>query len=572
MTNVNKVYLSLKKEVLEILTDTKKFKDSTIKIFPKQMTCGKSYLQGHDLLDIINEKYPHIKYIFRISPTNEVADDGTFDGKLTPPFKNVVLPPFSADYTAQRQFENYINNLDKQSNFCFSFTHALFNTWAKSGKFESMLKNFKDKSVLIVEEAHQFIGCGDGSSNAYKEVTGYESPYTAETARRIQAWAQKNGMVIGFTATPTNHHKGQDGEFHSFSKEMFEICGELSPREDLISTQAWLKDAHQYNLRRGQPIESVKSCVGEAIDSLFAREDQLRQLQERDPNINTKLTGLFTCGTKAGVWGSPIHSNYGQKNKKGKLLPQKGMVETIAAHLLQMGFDESHKMIATLQEKGSGGNRIRDLSGDPRNCESIQTFEQIKERLLEQNDPLRYLIVVYRARSGISVNNLGAMVIGGIREPALIRTMIPVQVYGRMLRANPGTGTLIMDKYANNLEAYLKNYSTDFNVDIQTMVDSMRIANHWDLWYPTSYDGKTTTDTWKESLKELKDYYVNSFEEGEIWMQSVLPYLKPPTSAFLPINLEIEVECNGEMIKVNLNKQVNEWRGDGTLDAFFNMT
>ena len=104
------------------------------------------------------------------------------------------------------------------------------------------------------------------------------------------------------------------------------------------------------------------------------------------------------------------------------------------------------------------------------------------------------------------------------------------------------------------------------------MVDSMRIANHWDLWYPTSYDGKTTTDTWKESLKELKDYYVNSFEEGEIWMQSVLPYLKPPTSAFLPINLEIEVECNGEMIKVNLNKQVNEWRGDGTLDAFFNMT
>ena len=77
MTNVNKVYLSLKKEVLEILTDTKKFKDSTIKIFPKQMTCGKSYLQGHDLLDIINEKYPHIKYIFRISPTNEVADDGT---------------------------------------------------------------------------------------------------------------------------------------------------------------------------------------------------------------------------------------------------------------------------------------------------------------------------------------------------------------------------------------------------------------------------------------------------------------------------------------------------------------
>ena len=57
MTNATKVYLSLKKEVLEILADTKRFKDSKIKIFPKQMTCGKSYLQGHELLDIIKDNF-----------------------------------------------------------------------------------------------------------------------------------------------------------------------------------------------------------------------------------------------------------------------------------------------------------------------------------------------------------------------------------------------------------------------------------------------------------------------------------------------------------------------------------
>ena len=180
--------------------------------------------------------------------------------------------------------------------------------------------------------------------------------------------------------------------------------------------------------------------------------------------------------------------------------------------------------------------------------------------------------MVQRARSGISVNNLGAMVVGGIREPALIRTMIPCQVYGRMLRANPGTGTLIMDKYANNLEEYLKYYREDNpHVDIQTMVDAIRIANHWDLWYPTSVEGSSTTDTWKESLDELKEYYVNTVDEGEIWMVGVIPTYKPPLINFLPIDLEIDVECNGETYKRNVNKEVLEWRGDGTLDAFFNI-
>ena len=571
MTNETKVYLSLKKEVKNVITDANKFKNSKIKIFPKQMSCGKSYLQGHDLLDIVKKKYPNIKYIFRISPTNEVADDGTFDGELTSPFKNVILPTFSADYKGQREFENYMSNLDARCNFCFSFTHALFNTWAKSGKFESMLKNFKDKSILIVEEAHQFIGCGDEGNNAYLEATGYISPYTAETAKRIYAWAQKNGMVIGFTATPTNHHKEKDGNFHSFTKDMFEICGELSPKKDLISSQAWLKNEYRYNLKRGYPIESVQPHVAKAIDSLYSREFKLRELQRKDPNIKTKLTGLFTCGTKAGVWGSPIHSNYGQRNKKGKLLPQKGMVETIAEYLVELGYDENLKMIATLQEKGSGGNRIWDLSSDPKNCESIQTFEQIKQRLLDENDPLRYLIVVNRARSGISVNNLGAMVIGGIREPKEIRTMIPVQVYGRTLRANPGTGTIIMDKYFNNLELYLKNYHTDFNVDPQTMVDAMGIANYWDIWYPTSYDGTDTTNTWKESLTELKESYVNSYEEGEKWMNDICPDLQF-TDTFLPFDLSIQVPCNGKMIDVKLNDKLNEWKGDGTLDKFFNLT
>ena len=561
-------YLDLKKEVEKLISNTEKFKDGMIKIFPKQMSCGKSYIQGHDLLYALDKNYKEVKYIFRICPTDEVADDGTFSD-LKEPFKEVILPSFSPNYRGQKEFENYINNLDKASKFCFSITHALFNVWNKSGRFDYMLDELKDKAVLIVEESHQFIGCGDKGPDAYLETTGYGSPYTAETAKRIERWAQRNGMVIGFTATPTKHHDQEDGENHSYSL-MYDKVGDLSPRKDLIGAQSWLGKVTEYHYTKRDPVLSVSKSIKESISSLFEREDKLKILKDKDPRINSKLTGLFTCGTKAGVWGCPIHSNFGKKNKKGQLLPQKGMVEIISSYLRdEIGFDPSLKMIATLQEKGSGGNRIWDLSEDPKNCESVQSFEQIKTRLLDEFDPLRYLIVVNRARSGISVNNLGAMVVGGIREPSLIRTMIPNQMYGRMLRANPGTGQLIMKQYQNNLEYYLQDYSFTYNVDKDVVLNSILAANYFDIWYPVSTYGKDTTDTWKESMEELKEYYVNTYEEGKEWLRSL--GWKPPISSFLPINLEIDVECNGEIIKRNVNKEVSDWRGDGTLEKFFNM-
>ena len=557
------VYKDLKKHVFKILEDIERFcKKDNIIIFERQMSTGKSKLQGKDLPGKIHKEYPNVKYIFRLCPTDEVADDETFKD-VQDPFKYIRLPQFRNE----EEFIGFIDLLEDTSKiYCFSFTHALFRL-----KYETLVDRIGGKSVLIIEEAHQFIGSGDPGADAYKQTTGYRSPYSAATARKVHKWAKDHGRVIGFTATATKHHH-QDTDLFGDNldqkyTQMFDIGCELAPREMLIGSQSWLNNETEYEFTPREPITSVSKSVQDAIDSLFKREKQLRALQSKDPNIDSKLTGLFTCGTRKGVWGCPIHGN-GIESKRWKPSPHDmGMVEIIIQHLSNLGFDPSLQMIATLQEKGGGGNRIWDLDG---NFETVKTFPEIKSKLLDPNDPLRYLIVVQRARSGISVNNLGAMVVGGIREPALIRTMIPCQVYGRMLRANPGTGTLIMNKYANNLEAYLKYYREDNpHVDIQTMVDAIRIANHWDLWYPTSVEGSSTTDTWKESLDELKEYYVNTVDEGEIWMCGVIPTYKPPLTNFLPIDLTIERECNGELVKYNVNQEVSEWKGDGTLDAFF---
>jgi len=42
----------------------------------------------------------------------------------------------------------------------------------------------------------------------------------------------------------------------------------------------------------------------------------------------------------------------------------------------------------------------------------------------------------------------------------------------------------------------------------------------------------------------------------------------------LPFNLEVEVECpcDGSKFKIDVSKEIEEWKGDGTLDAFFNIS
>tara|TARA_Y100001963_G_scaffold89595_1_gene123678 strand:+ start:183 stop:1949 length:1767 start_codon:yes stop_codon:yes gene_type:complete len=561
-----KVYVDFKREVYSLLETTKRFISKQIKILKKQMSIGKSYLQGKELPKKLKEVFPEMKFIFRVCPTTEVAGDGVFD-KVILIEDNYKYKYRPLEDIGKNALEDYLNDLLENDNvYCFTFTHALL-----ADQFEIFLK-FAEKSVLIIEEAHQFVGCGDAGSPAYTHVGGYGSNYKAKTAGRIREWTEVNGRVMGFTATSTLHHEGDttaipgtEGEVLS---DLFDTVNDLAPRKDLISSQAWLGNTKQYFFRKREPQVSVTQSVKEAIDSLVKREDQLNELRQYDKNITSKLTGLFVCGTARGVWGCPIHANEHVNKKTGKPHDM-GMVEIISDHLVNdLGYDPSLKMIATLQEKGAGGNRVWDLTGDKKNCQKVKTFEEIKKRMLDPNDPLRYLIVVNRARSGISINNLGAMVVGVVRDPQMVRTAIPLQVYGRMLRANPGTGPLITDKYYNNLDQYTSGYIFDNpEVSSHTMLEAMRISNHFDLWYPLDIDNGPNTVVWRDALQELKENYVNTLDEGLVYYSIEKPDI---TDSFLPLDLEIEVDCDGVGTQtVNLNEQLLEWKGDGTLERFF---
>ena len=566
------------------------FLEPKVKVYPLQTSGGKSHYQDKEMPLELKQAFPEMKYIFRLSPTREVANDGTFEKvhELSTDsgtnFSFIADPPSSNILDC---FGNMPNTV-----LCVSCTHTYFST-----NFERLLKYAPD-SVLVIEEAHQFVGAADPGSESYVINFGYSAEYTAETWQKISKWRDVNPRIIGFTATPTEHHKG-----HSLLSSQFIVCGELAEKKVILPSQAWMNKAHPYSFTKYQGQSSVEPAIHQSIDLLFEREQKLTDLKyftinldddtrnklsylsemsmktdeeyighliekkyksefgdktptlsdksKRDDLINTKLTAMYVCGDSRGVWGCSIDE----------------VRETISKYLLaDCGFDESDKMIATMVESSSGGNTIWTLNGVA--AEKVDN-PTLMERLHAEHDPLRFLLVINRGRSGINVHNLTAQVVCRIRDPKEVRTPIPIQIFGRMVRLNAGTGDIVRKKYMNNLDNYLKYYPEDYNVDIETVVETIKVANVFDIWHPTNGKAKRT---WEESLIEFQRDYVNSTQDGYEYLYETTEIEKPKES-FLPINLEIEVECpcDGTKFMVNVNKEVEDWKGDGTLNAFFNM-
>ena len=552
-----KVYKDFCEEVTQVIKDPSLFMSDKIKILQKQMGIGKSFFMGERLPHIIKEEFDDIRFIIRIAPTCETADDDFIHCINYPGYQYQNLRDIRSG------LDNFLNIfLRTKDIFVFSITHTRF-----THEYETFLKHV-DKSVLFIEEAHQFLAVGDDGDKKYGWVTGYPSPFDAKVAERLKNWVEINPRVLAFTATPTIHHKA-DLPGYSYKipgtdvklSDCFTTCNHLSPLEDLIDTQSWVDKTIAYDFKERDSQNSVREPIYNAIDSLFERERRLILLKEKDNNIHTKLTGLFMCGYKAGVWGCPMHRN--DKHKEG-------MVEIIANYLRSKGYDEDMQMIATLQEDGGSdaGNRIWDLSGDKRNCEKVKSFDEIKERMLNPDDPLRYLIVLNRARSGVSINNLGAMVVGVVRDPAYSRTHIPVQVLGRLLRSNPGTGSLITKKYCNNLTEYISGYPIDYNqMDVDVIVETIKITNKFDIWYPVDTYRKAL-DVWGDAVRELRESYCNSVKVGHEWLHRIT-CTKPQNMYGWETGYSSPDDLLCPHCGKSISNYVEEKIGDGTLIPFF---
>lgn len=525
------------------------FLEPKVKVFPLQTSGGKTHFQNKEMPIKLKEAFPDMKYIFRLSPTREVAYDGTFvnvsdlSGEYN--FGYVPDPPSTGILDAFGKMPNTV--------LCISCTHTYFIT-----NFERLLK-YASQSVLVIEEAHQFIGCADSGSESYIINFGYSSEYTAETWQKIAKWRDVNPRILGFTATPTEHHKG-----HSSLSDQFIVCGKLADKKVILPSQAWMNIPHPYSFTKYQGQSSVEPAIHQSVDLLFEREQKLTDLKyfplereeqlsstylrpDKDVNINTKLTALYVCGDSRGVWGCSIDE----------------VRESIAKYLLaDCGYEESDKMIATMVEDSSGGNTVWTLGGIA--SEKHVENSVLMSRLHDEYDPLRFLLVINRGRSGINVHNLTAGVICRIRDPKEVRTPIPIQIFGRMVRLNAGTGDIIRKEYVNNLDNYLKYYSKDYKVNIETVIETIKVSNVFDIWHPTNGKAKRT---WEESLIEFERDYVNTSKEGFDYLHEFTGVEKPQCNSHIQVNDELPLNC--PYCGSSIEQKITEWATSGTLDRFF---
>ena len=567
-----RVYAELRQDIIDVL-ESDIFENEKIKVIVKQMGIGKSYLQGNELPNLLQKNFSKLKFIIRVAPTLDTSNDDIFPDEkekdnVTYKFRNIEMH--------KGDMSQYLEDLsDNKTVYIFSITHSRF-----SSLFKYFL-NYADRSVILIEEVHQYLAVGDAGSVPYGFGTGYRSGFDARVADRLRKWMKINGRILAFTATPTLHQQeykdyieNPDGTFSDEKySDLFQSVNELADVKDIIANQSWVGITKPYQLIKNDTQDSVRDGVGECIDSLIKREKQLEKLQEKDPNITPKLVGMYKCGTGRGVWGCPIHAGrFGGNGKASSVEHSEGMVQIITNHLLARGYEEEDEMIATLQESGSGGNRIWNLKEET--VKKNLDFDEVKSMLLDPEHPLRHLIVVNKGGSGININNIAAIFIGTVRDAAWSREHIPNQNFGRGLRINTGVGNLAQIKYLNNLENYLSMYPIDYGIDKKVMVETIKIANRLDIWYPKGLEKRirdvrpTKVDVWTDAVKIFREKYCNSIEDGHKWVHE---FTNTPQIPTLPFDLNIQVPCNGKMIEVNLNDQVKEWKGDGTLDKFFNL-
>ena len=526
-------YEQLKKDFEDAVRNKEILESPKLKIIQGQTGLGKSRYQDKEMPTILKEVFPQLKYIIRVSPTTEVANDGTFL------YVDDLDDGDTQYYYCENPSPHSIKQMGRIPNavICISTTHGYF-----SQNFER-LKKLASESIVIIEEAHQYVGCGDAGNQAYVTTYGYHTEYGAKTVQKFLEWAEVNPRIIGFTATVTRHHEGDTS-----LTDRFIICNKMQPKVNLIASQAWLDRNISYQFAKKQGRNSIAKSIHDSIETIENKEKALRALKAYDPNINAKLTGLYLAGTKSKVWGADIDD----------------VREVITEYLLGLDYEPIDKMIATMTETGI---RVWNLKGESETIPKNNSEELIR-RLEDPTNPLRFVVVINRARSGINVHNFAVEVVCRLRDPREIRTLIPIQMYGRLVRINVGTGNIIRQKYKNNIREYILGYSEKYGIPIDIVVETIKVANTFDIWFPTN---DKVQRTWEESIIDFKKDYVNMKDVGYEYLDQFSGVEKPPLTEFLPINLTIERECNGELVKYNVNKEVTEWKGDGTLDAFFNI-
>ena len=404
-------------------------------------------------------------------PQKEILDTGEWFQGLTA----TKTPGTQLVFGNARQAMDYLKAGVK---VIFLTTHRGFVVEPTGKELIKYLKKSSKNFAIWVDEAHSWM-ISDLAN--YKKGTGNNiSVYEATLFTALQELSVKTPYIFGLTATPNREAKGV---ITPIGDMKLSVINDFPPKELLISSTSWLSSTSFYDPKSPNAEWEMWDLVEAAVIKLY--NDYFKTGIKK-----TMMVSVGNEGCRSGLDSDFVKSQLLRIIDNNALAARNE--RTIAV------------MTSNKQKTGTFSyNRPKAATDDDENS--------IKEKLIDQEDALRFVIVKQKGRMGMNVSTLGSLVY--LKTPDRKDdlgpfTESPIQIMGRLVRFNTGIDKdKFVEKYGYDLTKYVRILGRKQKSDLV-------IANSIDMVLPK-------TDMWVEASDTFAKIYVSSVQQAKSWMRSL---------------------------------------------------
>ena len=357
-------------------------------------------------------------------------------------------------------------------------THNGFVIQDKGKEFIKYLKKSSKNFSIWVDEAHTWM---ISHKLNYKPGMGHNvSHYEAKLFTALQELSVKTPYIFGLTATPNREARGV---IEPIGDMKLSVINDFPPKELLISSTSWLSSTSFYDPKSPNANWEMWELVENAIIKLY--DDYFKS--------GIKKTMMVSVGNKN--CSSGLDTDF-VKREILRIIDTNALAARNERTIAVMTCDK--------QETGTFSyNRPNAATDDDENS--------IKEKLIDQEDALRIVLVKQKGRMGMNVSTLGSLVYlksNDYKDDLGPFIESPVQIMGRLSRLNTGVDkSEFTEKYGYDLTKYIKSLTPKEK-------RNLIIANSMDMVL-------SKTDMWVDSSGEFAKTYVSSVQQAKAWMRSL---------------------------------------------------
>tara|TARA_R110002020_G_scaffold271548_1_gene486761 strand:- start:463 stop:1890 length:1428 start_codon:yes stop_codon:yes gene_type:complete len=450
------------------LVDDPNFSSRTqeAKVFVGMTGQGKTYLTATEFVPYLFNKHD-MNLVIYTYPLTEIKDDKDWVKAQRECGAQIVTNPIDA-----------IKYLKNGAKVIFLTTHQSFVVADKGKQLIKHLENTSKNFAILVDEAHSWM-VSDVSN--YKKTTGHNPPaYEAVLFKTLEKLSVKTPYIFGLTATPNREAKGSVPPYGDMKVK---IINEFPPKELLINTSAWLSRVDFYD----------PNDLNASWDMWDKIEQHIIKLYTDYLNTGIKKTMMVAVGNDDAATG--LNTDYVKRR----------ILNIININALD---EKSARTVAvmTCNNKETG-----TYSFTRPNAGTDDDENEIKEKLINQDDPLRIVIVKQKGRMGMNISTLGSLIFlrpTNNKDNVGAFTESPIQLMGRLVRFNAGIEKEdFTDKYGYDLTDYVKTLNEKDR-------EKLSIGNSIDMLLPK-------TEQWMEAHEIFTKIYVSSVQQAKVWMRSL---------------------------------------------------